>query len=146
MSWEQSESDSTVVGLIGGRELSAKFDDYQGWGIDAGYRHFFNTEYKATPFVAFSVGFQRIQDITLDLSSATFNATDIPFYDDSWVAGWRLGTGFLYDINDTFGWQVTIDVSTWVCCRIDPASAPSASSASTTSATVGRCLSWRERM
>jgi hypothetical protein len=62
------------------------------------------------PFVSASVGFHRIQDITLDLLSPTFNASEIPFYDDSWVAGWRVGTGFLYDINDRFGWQVTIDI------------------------------------
>jgi hypothetical protein len=24
--------------------------------------------------------------------------------------GWRLGTGFLWDINDRLGWQVTIDL------------------------------------
>ena len=35
------------VGLIGGRPLEATFSDYQGWGIDAGYRYFFNTDYKA---------------------------------------------------------------------------------------------------
>src|SRR5690606_5375335 len=60
MTWEQSESDTTVVGLIGGQELSGKFSDYQGWGIDAGYRYFFATDYKAMPFVAASVGFTRV--------------------------------------------------------------------------------------
>jgi hypothetical protein len=110
VSWEQSEADSAVVGLIGGRELTAKFSDYQGWAIDGGYRWVFRTDYVAKPFVSASIGFQRIQDITLDLSSSTFNATDVPFYDDSWVAAWRFGTGILYDLNDRVGWQVTIDL------------------------------------
>jgi hypothetical protein len=109
VNWEQSEADTTEVGLIGGRELSAKFSDYQGWGIDLGYRYVFSSDYAAKPFVAFSVGFNHVQEITLDLSSATYNAVDIPFYDDSWVSGWRLGTGFLWDINDRLGWLVTID-------------------------------------
>jgi hypothetical protein len=109
INWEQSEADTTEVGLIGGSELSAKFSDYQGWGIDLGYRYFFDSEYAAKPFVSFSVGFNHVQEITLDLSSPTFNATEIPFYDESWVAGWRLGTGFLWDLNDRLGVIVTID-------------------------------------
>ena len=39
-----------------------------------------------------------------------FLPPDVPFYDDSWVVGWRVGTGFLWDINDRVGWQVTIDL------------------------------------
>lgn len=110
MQWEQSEADTTEVGLIGGRPLNAKFSDYQGWGFDGGYRYFFPVVLAAKPFVGGSIGFQRVQDITISLSSDTFSATDVPFYDDSWVAGWRVGTGFLWDINDRFGWQVTLDV------------------------------------
>jgi hypothetical protein len=110
VTWEQSESDTTVIGLIGGQELSGKFSDYQGWAIDAGYRYFFATEYKALPFVSGSIGFQRLQDITLDLSSTPFTLDEIPFYDDSWVASWRVGAGVLYDINNRVGWQVTLDV------------------------------------
>ena len=110
LTWEQSEADTAVVGLMGGQDLSAKFSDYQGWGLDGGYRYFFNTAYKAQPFVGASFGFQRLQNITLNLASAGFNQDDIPFYDDSWVMNWRLGTGFLYDINDRLGWQVTIDL------------------------------------
>jgi hypothetical protein len=110
ITWEQSESDTTDVGLIGGQPLQAKFSDYQGTGFDAGYRYFFSVESKLQPFVAGSIGFQRLQDITISLSSAPFTVADVPFYDDSWVAGWRVGTGFLMDINDRLGWQVTVDL------------------------------------
>jgi hypothetical protein len=110
MTWEQSEADTTDVGLVGGQPLQAKFSDYQGWGIDAGYRYFFRTQGTLKPFVGASLGFQRVQDITVNFSSPTFNANDVPFYDDSWVAGWRLSTGFLRDINERVGWQVTLDL------------------------------------
>jgi hypothetical protein len=110
ITWEQSESDTTTVGLIGGQPLQAKFGDYQGTAIDAGYRHFFRTDYEAKPFVSGSIGFQRLQDITISLSSVPFTAADVPFYDDSWVSSWRLGTGFLMDINERLGWQVTLDI------------------------------------
>jgi hypothetical protein len=109
-SWEQSEADTADVGLIGGQTLRAKFGDYQGWGIDAGYRYFFSTLRKAKPFVGGSIGFQRIQNITVSFSSPTFNVNEVPFYDDSWVVGWRIGAGFLRDINERVGWQVTVDL------------------------------------
>ena len=110
LSWEQSEADATEIGLIGNEELTGKFSDYQGWGLDFGYRYFFDSEVKAKPFVAGSLGFQRLQNITLSLSSPTFSVSEVPFYDDSWVVGWRVGTGFLWDINERVGWQVTIDL------------------------------------
>jgi hypothetical protein len=110
LTWDQSEADATEIGLIGGQALEGKFSDYQGWGIDFGYRYFFVTGYKAKPFVGGSLGFQRLQDITLSLSSPVYNADEIPFYDDSWVSGWRASTGLLMDINERLGWQVTIDI------------------------------------
>jgi hypothetical protein len=110
MAWEQAEADTAEVGLIGGLPLQAKFSDYQGWGIDAGYRYFFATERRPKPFVGGSFGFQRVQDITIGLSSATFNVNEVPFYDDSWVATWRAGGGFLMDFNERIGLQVTVDL------------------------------------
>jgi hypothetical protein len=113
LSTEQSEADETEVGLIGGRPLTGKFSDYQGWGIDFGYRFFFRQVGKAKPFVGGSLGFQRLQDITLILTAPTtpaLNTGEVPFYDDSWVTGWRLGAGILVDINERFGWQATLDL------------------------------------
>jgi hypothetical protein len=43
-------------------------------------------------------------------SSAGLAVTGLPFYDDSWVVQWRIGTGLLWDINERFGAQVTIDL------------------------------------
>ena len=109
--WEQSESDQTAVGLIDGQPLEASFGDYQAWGIDAGYRHFFPTTVALKPFASGSFGFQHVQEISASLSSATgFVAADVPFYDDSWVTQWRVGTGFLWDLTERFGWLVTLDV------------------------------------
>lgn len=110
LTWDQAEADTTDIGLIGGQQLDGKFGDIQGWGIDVGYRYFFPVEFKARPFVGGSLGFQRLRNITLSLSSPVYNRADIPFYDDSWVAGWRASTGVLVDINERFGWQATIDI------------------------------------
>jgi hypothetical protein len=110
ITWEQSEADSTQAGLIGGQPLNVKFSDYQGTAFDVGYRYLFTTDFKARPFVGVAAGYQRLQDITLSLSSTPYNVDDVPFYDDSWVFGWRVGTGVLVDINDRLGWQVTVDL------------------------------------
>jgi hypothetical protein len=110
ITWEQAEADTAEAGLIGGQPLEVKFSDYQGTSFDVGYRYFFGTEMATKPFIGAAVGYQRLQDITISLSSVPLNVTDVPFYDDSWVFGWRVGTGFLMDINERFGWQVTLDL------------------------------------
>jgi hypothetical protein len=108
--WDQSEADLGPVGLVGGQTLQAKFSDYQGWGIDGGYRYFPDLGSAVKPFFSASIGFQRLEAITVDFASARFNATAVPFYDDSWVAVWQIGTGFLIDFNPHVGLQVTADI------------------------------------
>lgn len=110
ITWEQSEADTAVAGLIGGQPLNVTFSDYQGTSFDAGYRYVFVTEYTARPFVSVAAGYQRLQEITVSLSSTPYTVNDVPFYDDSWVFAWRVGAGILVDINDRFGWQVTADI------------------------------------
>jgi hypothetical protein len=110
LDWQQAEADAAVIGLINGGSLHGEFSDYQGWGIDAGYRYVFSTSLPFKPFVGGSIGFERFQQVSLDLSSDVFNASDVPLYDDSLVAGWRFGTGFLWDINDRVGAHVSLDV------------------------------------
>jgi len=110
-SWEQAEADETEAGLLAGFPLSVDFSDYQAWGIDVGYRRFYPMNRAAKPFVTASLGFQHVDEITLGLSSTTgFVANEVPFYDESWVVQWRVGTGFLWDINERFGWLATVDL------------------------------------
>jgi hypothetical protein len=111
--WEQAESDRAIVGLLGGQQLFAKFDDQQGWDIAFGYRRFFPTTGSAKPFASASFGLQRVDPISAVLDSPANNnyqSGSIPFYDDSWVTTWRLGGGILWSINDRVGWQATIDL------------------------------------
>ncbi len=72
-------------------------------------------------------------------------ASAIPFYDDSWVASWRVGTGILYYLNDRFGLQLTVDIKYSGCYPIRRVLALSASNASMTSAIAGRCPFWLAR-
>jgi hypothetical protein len=110
LSWEQAEADPAVAGLIGGRELEVTFTDYQGWGLDGGYRFFFDAGLPIMPFLSASLGFQRVNEITITMLAPPFAARDLPFYADSWVTQWRVGTGFIGDFNRHFGWQATLDI------------------------------------
>jgi hypothetical protein len=110
LSWEQAEADPAVAGLIGGRDLEVTFTDYQGWGLDGGYRFFFDAGLPIMPFLSASLGFQRVQEITITMIALPFAAREVPFYADSWVTQWRVGTGFIGDFNRHFGWQATLDI------------------------------------
>jgi hypothetical protein len=109
-SFQQAEADTAPIGLAGGQPLDGTFTDYQGWGIDAGYRYVIDTVTTAKPFISGSIGFDRIQAISLSLSSGSFSMNEIPFYDDSWVMSWRVGTGFLWQINDRYGAHLSLDL------------------------------------
>jgi hypothetical protein len=108
--WQQAEADEAVIGLIGGQSLTGQFSDYQGWGIDGGYRYVFATTLPFNPFVGGGIGFERLHAISLSLSSPVFSRKDIPFYGDSVVASWRIGAGFLWSINSRFGAHVSLDL------------------------------------
>jgi hypothetical protein len=109
--WEQAEADEADAGLLAGVPIEVTFSDYQAWGFDVGYRRFLATEFNARPFVGAAIGFQNVDAITMNMrSTAGLLVNDLPFYDDSWVVQWRIGTGLLWDINDRFGAQVTVDL------------------------------------
>jgi hypothetical protein len=111
ISWEQAESDVAEAGLLAGLPIEVGFGDYQAWGFDVGYRYFLTTDYTARPFVGGALGFQHVDAITMTMTSlAGLSVTELPFYDDSWVVQWRMGTGLMWDISDRFGAQVTVDI------------------------------------
>jgi hypothetical protein len=108
--WEQAEADPADAGLIGGRPLEVSFTDYQGWDINAGYRYFIDIGRTAMPFVSVSIGFQRLQAIMVSLSAPPFQVNELPFYAESWVAQWRVGTGVIAEVSEHFGLQATLDL------------------------------------
>ena len=111
VAWEQAEADPAEAGLLAGAPIDVRFSDYQAWGFDIGYRQFISSRFKARPFVGGAIGFQHVDEITVDLNSiAGLTVTELPFYDDSWVVQWRLGTGLLWDIGERYGALVTIDL------------------------------------
>jgi hypothetical protein len=108
--WEQAEADPADAGLIGGRRLEVGFTDYQSWDIDAGYRYFIDIGQSAMPFLSVSIGFQRLEAIAISLSAPPFQVNQLPFYAESWVAQWRVGTGVIAEVSEHFGMHATLDL------------------------------------
>lgn len=81
-----------------GAVLTGEFDSYNEFGVDVGYRHFFNPGQKFRPFVSIGAGLKRVDDSDLDL---TFNGTSvakIKFFDSAITYTVGLGLGFRYDM------------------------------------------------
>ena len=98
-----------ATALTLGIPIEGEFDDYSAWGLEAGYRYFYNpVSFKNLPgtlhpFASAAIGFKRVNDIDLDL---TFNGaeidsvlTGIKFYDDSFAVTGGLIAGLRYDIS-----------------------------------------------
>jgi hypothetical protein len=106
--WEQAEADPADVGLVGLQPLQATFTDYQGWGLDVGYRRYVPTVSRVKPFAEVAVGFERVESISADLvAQPNFIANAVPFYDDSWVILWRIGGGVTSAFTERLGLQIS---------------------------------------
>jgi len=105
--WDQAEADQAVVGLLGGQPLQATFTDYQGWGIDFGYRFHFATASRVKPFAEVAGGIQHVQEIHatfIGAANQVFN--DVPFYSDSFAGRARAGGGLLFAVSGNVGVQI----------------------------------------
>ena len=89
--------------------VDGKFDDYNAWGLEGGYRYFYNAvSFKNLPgtlhpFGSVAIGFKRVDAIDLDLTyngaAIDSSLTGIKYYDDSFTATGGMIAGFRYDIS-----------------------------------------------
>ena len=94
------------VALTGTGIVDGEFDDYNAWGLEAGYRYFYNpVSFKNLhgtfhPFTSAAIGFKRVGNIDLDLTFGGIDViSDIEFYDDSFAVTGGLIAGFRLDIS-----------------------------------------------
>jgi hypothetical protein len=88
----RSSSDDTIVGTIGeeAAPVSARFDDYNYWGIEAGQRFYF-TRVRFTPYVGYFVGINRFDEINADFiappvgSQPAVAVENGQFFDSAWA-------------------------------------------------------------
>jgi hypothetical protein len=80
--------------------IQGNFDDYEDFGLEVGYRHFFNPSNKFKPFVSVVGGLKRVSSMDLDLLSGGASIVKLKFYDSSVAVTAGLNVGFRYDVSD----------------------------------------------
>lgn len=98
----------TFAGNIGGfpiatgETLVGKFEDYQEFAANFGYRRFIDLNSGFKPFLGATVSVRKVSAIDLDFrhSSNSLAIDDVRFYKPSIAFGGGLQVGFRYDVND----------------------------------------------
>jgi len=88
----RSSSQPVQVGTVGTQNapLTAVFDDYSYWGVEAGQRFYF-TRVRLTPFAGYNLGINRFTHINGTFTAPAMNTqpavniTDGQFFDSSWA-------------------------------------------------------------
>jgi hypothetical protein len=105
-SYTGNPADRVQVGTVAGLPLLARFDDYQAFGMDVGYRQYFGNA-KARPYVGASGGFVRVEKIQSEFSvpAAGVVLSNVDMYDASVVPSVGAGGGVQITLSDRFAVQ-----------------------------------------
>jgi hypothetical protein len=100
--YQSTGSDDTLrIGTYRGAALSAKFDDYQAWALDFGYRRYFaEATERWRPYAGGTVGFGGVSDIRADLAAVTVSSNDAPFYEGNGALTFGANGGVLYRLTE----------------------------------------------
>lgn len=102
--YQSTGADDTVtIGTYRGGPLSARFDNYRSWGLDAGYRRYFaEAAERWRPYAGGSVGFGSVRAIRVDLAqtNANFVLEDVEFYEGNAAVTLGANGGVLYRLTD----------------------------------------------
>lgn len=80
-SYTKWNSSMSRLGSVGSSALMAEFDEYQAFGIDAGFRVYFASwESRVRPFLGSSLGFTRISEIGGSMTGSGVNMRNVPFW------------------------------------------------------------------
>ncbi len=104
VSHTQAGGSDLIVGDIDGRDLTARFDDYDDWGILMGFQAEFMQPAKLHPYAGFEAGARFVNSMGIGLSAehAHQSYSNLPLYDDSVVFTVGITFGAAYDITPNF--------------------------------------------
>jgi hypothetical protein len=99
--YAKTSAEELQVGDVAGLPLFALFDDYQEFGLELGYRHFFIVDSVFKPYASVAGGIKFIDAINARLSvpAAAVVLEDVNFYDSSTVIAFGANAGFRFDLN-----------------------------------------------
>lgn len=101
-SYYKTESQTLQVGTVAGLALNADFADYEEWGAELGYRHYFRVDKPFKLYVGALAGLRFVSELpaTFSVPAAGVVLTDVPFYDSSTVGAFGADLGFSYDLGE----------------------------------------------
>jgi hypothetical protein len=98
------ESETLQVGTVAGLALDADFADYEEWGGELGYRHYFRADEPLKLHVGAVAGLRFVSSLpsTFSVPAAGVVLSDVPFYDSSTVGVFGADLGVSYDLGEQF--------------------------------------------
>jgi hypothetical protein len=100
LSYSTASGDTMTLGKIGNADVMASFDDYQAYGLDVGYRYFFDLDDTGfTPYLGGVAGMRYVPGFGASLDSAGSDLGGLNLFDDSFVPTFGLDIGFLYPLS-----------------------------------------------
>lgn len=102
-SYYEASAGTLQVGTVANLPLNADFSEYEEWGVEVGYRHFFSADRKFKPYVAVAAGLRMISELpsTFSVPAANVVLPDVPFYESSTVGVLGADIGFSYDLSES---------------------------------------------
>jgi hypothetical protein len=103
--YQSLSADLTPMGDVGGAPLYGQYDKYKSFGLDVGFRRYFDMSSTMRPYVEGNFGLGFISEIDVVLSAPAANITQraTDFYDRT--AAFSLGgaAGVLWQVSDRVG-------------------------------------------
>jgi hypothetical protein len=103
--YQSLSADLTPMGDFGVSNLYGQYDKYKSFGLDVGFRRYFDMNPKVRPFLegTFGLGFITEIDVVLSAPAANLTETATDFYDRT--AAFALGgnAGVLWQVSDRVG-------------------------------------------
>ena len=103
--YQSLSADLTEMGDVGGAPLYGQYDKYKSFGLDVGFRRYFDYNATVRPYVEGNFGLGFISEIDVVLSAPAANITQraTDFYDRT--AAFSLGgaAGVLWQVSDRVG-------------------------------------------
>ena len=116
--YQSLNADLTPMGDFGVSTLYGQYDPYRSFGLDVGFRRYFDRGTNVRPYIegTFGIGFIKEIDVELSAPSANFAGRATDFYDQTAAFAFGGAAGVLWQVSDHFGayGQVGLRWTTWL--------------------------------
>lgn len=103
--YQSLSADLTPMGEYGASTLYGQYDKYKSFGLDVGFRRYFDMKPNVRPYLEGTIGLGFITEIDVNLSAPAANFTGLAtdFYDRTAAFSFAGNAGVLWQVSDHFG-------------------------------------------